>query len=416
MSVQYPEGVPVERVAVAVVGGGPAGLTAAAVIASRGVRVVVLERESEPGGVPRHSDHPGFGMRDLRRFLRGPEYASRLVDRAVGRGVDLRVETQVTGWTGDRRLLVTSPAGRVVIDADAVVLATGARERPRAARLIAGDRPGGVLTTGQLQNMVHVYSQPVGHRAVVVGAELVSWSAVLTLRQAGCRTIARTTEYHRPESPFSAVGGSVLRVPTLARARVVQITGAGRVESVTVQHLDTGRRTTIACDTVVMTGSWIPDHELARMAGLDMDPATLGPVVDPALRTSEPGIFAAGNVVHPVDTADNAALDGSHVARAVQQWLNGDPAAAGNGALRCDRPLRWVTPQRLSPELPPRGDLLFWSDAFRRFPRLRARQGGAVIGELRTPWPMAPGRVFRAPAKLVAGADLRGGPVSVEMM
>ena len=416
-----PVPVPVEHVAVAVVGGGPAGLTTAAALADAGCQVMVIERESELGGVPRHSDHPGFGMRDLRRFVSGPEYSRRLADRAVRAGADVRVESHVTGWAGERSLLVTSPRGRRRVDADAVVVATGARERPRPARMIAGDRPDGVMTTGQLPQLVLPFGRDagdtVGRRAVVVGSELVTWSAVMTLRHAGCQTVAMTTEYDRPEAyaAVGALGRAAFRVPSLTRTRVVRIDGRQGVESVTVQHLDSGRRATIACDTVLMTADWIPDHELLRSGGVDLDAGTLGPVVDEGLRTSTPGLFAAGNVVHPVDTADNAALDGRHVARSVLEWLDGGAVSRETCVFRPVSPLRWVAPQRWAGRTAPRGDLLFWCDTFRRFPRLRARQDGVVIGEVRTPWPMAPGRVFRAPARLVAGSDLRGGPVTIEL-
>lgn len=190
-----------QRVAVAIVGGGPSGLTAAAALADRvDGEVVVIEREAETGGIPRHSDHLGYGMRDLKRFISGPAYARRLTTMARDAGVTLETEAMVTGWAGDRQLQVTSPSGLRAITADAVVLATGARERPRPARLVPGDRPNGVYTTGQLQNLVHVHHAKVGSRALIVGAELVSWSAVLTLREAGCATVGMVSGYDRPEA------------------------------------------------------------------------------------------------------------------------------------------------------------------------------------------------------------------------
>ncbi|MGW4796200.1 NAD(P)/FAD-dependent oxidoreductase, partial [Nonomuraea sp. NPDC004297] len=320
-----------ERVRVAVIGGGPAGLTAAAALAPAvDGDVLVLERERETGGIPRHSDHPGYGLRDLRRFMSGPAYARTLTGSALRAGARLETEAMVTGWAGERTLEVTSPRGRRLVEADAVVLATGARERPRPARFIAGDRPDGVYTTGQLQNLVHLHHRPVGRRAVIVGAELVSWSAVLTLHEAGCRTVLMTSQYARPEAyaAFGVPGRLAFGVLVRPRTRVVAINGRGRVTSVDIEHLDTGRRRRVPCDTVITTGDWIPDHELARTGGLEMDAATLGPRVDTALATSLPGVFAAGNLLHPVDTADVAALDGRHVAAAVLAHLAGAPAAA----------------------------------------------------------------------------------------
>ncbi|BBZ26074.1 oxidoreductase [Mycolicibacterium madagascariense] len=408
------------EVSVVVVGGGPSGLTAAAALAPIvDGRVLVLEREAQTGGIPRHSDHLGYGLRDLHRFVSGPAYARRLTDAARDAGAELETGAMVTGWCGERALEVTSPRGRRVVTADAVVLATGARERPRTARLIPGDRPDGIYTTGQLQNLVHLHHADVGTRAVVVGGELVSWSAVLTLREAHCATVAMVTGQPRSESyaAFRIPGRALLRGPVLTRHRVVRIDGKRRVRSVLVEHLDTGARTSIDCDTVITTGDWIPDHELARTAGLAMDPATRGPLVDAALRTSSPGVFAVGNLLHPVDTADCAALDGSHVAPRVHDWLAGK--SFGHSAIRITTtaPLRWVTPQLVAADggVAPRGNLLFWVDEYHRAPRLRATQDGRVIGRTRTPWPAAPGRIYRAPWTLVADADPSGGDVVVEL-
>lgn len=406
------------RVAVAIVGGGPSGLTAAAALAPEvDGEVLVLEREAETGGIPRHSDHPGYGLRDLRRFVSGPAYARRLTAMAADAGAHLETEAMVTGWAGDRTLQITSPRGVRTVTADAVILATGARERPRPARLVPGDRPDGVCTTGQLQNLVHLHHGRVGSRAVIVGAELVSWSAVLTLRDAGCATVAMVSSYPRAEAyaAFRAAGRALLKGPLLTSARLVGVHGKGRVHSVTVERQ--GRRHEIACDTVVFTGDWIPDHELARTAGVQMDPATRGPVVDAALRTSRPGVFAVGNLLHPVDTADGAALDGRHVATAVRQWLR-SPDTAGSvssARIRAESPLRWAAPQLVSTEggIAARGDLLLWTDEYRRFPALRAVQDGRVVGTARTLWPAAPGRVYRAPWSLVADADPQGGDATV---
>ena len=214
---------------VAIIGAGPAGLTAATyLVRSTLLNVVVLERESEPGGIPRHSDHPGYGIRDLKTFITGPAYARRLAAEALRVGVTIRTDTMVTGWAGDTTLELTSPRGREQLEARAVILATGARERPRAARLIPGDRGAGVYTTGHLQNVVHLKHGSVGRRAVVVGAELVSYSAVLTLRQAGCATALMTTRHAVPESyrAFNlAARTPLLGVRIATRTRLSRIIG-----------------------------------------------------------------------------------------------------------------------------------------------------------------------------------------------
>jgi thioredoxin reductase len=411
-------GAPSESADVVIVGAGPAGLTAARYLRARGVSsVLVLEREAHPGGIPRHSDHLGYGVRDLRTLLSGPAYARRLAELADAAGADIRLSTMVTGWAADRSLLVTSPQGRRRIDAGAVVLATGARERPRSARLVPGDRPDGVFTTGQLQNHVHLHHQPVGTSAVIVGAEMVSWSAVLTLRAAGCRASLMTTEYGRPEAyaAITAAGRLGLRVPVARRTRIARVLGRDRVRAVELEHLDSGQRRTFDCDTVVFTGSWIPDHELARLRGVEIDPRHHGPVVDSALRTTAAGIFGAGNLLHPVDTADVAALDGRHVSMPVKNYLERTGVLAPAVRLRPEPPFAWVTPGLIRPGDVPaaRGHASLWAREHRPFPRVTVRQAGQIIARRRLPWPVSPGRVFRVPWDLFGQVDPEAGDVTI---
>jgi thioredoxin reductase len=406
---------------VAIIGGGPAGLTAAVELAKDGgIDVTVLERETAAGGIPRHSDHLGYGIRDTRTFVSGPAYARKLVSKASSAGATILTDATATGWHGDRSLDVTSPQGRLRVDARAVVLATGARERPRAARLIPGDRTTGVYTTGQLQNLVHLRRRTVGRRAVVVGAELVSWSAVLTLKHAGCRTTLMTTTYPSPESygMFNIAGKSpLLGVHVATRTRLVRIIGKPALQAVEIENLDSGVRRIVECDTVVLTGDWIPDHELARAAGLPMDEGTLGPLVDTALRTGCDGVFAAGNLLHPVDTADIAALDGAHVARTVRDHLNGVPRVAEGVRLQVESPLRWISPGILRPHdyAPARNRLLLWTDALIRIPRVVVRQDGKAIATKTVPWPASPGRVFRVPSSVLKNVDPAGGAATLSL-
>jgi thioredoxin reductase len=375
----------VERADVVVVGGGPAGLAAATELRRRGVdSVVVLEREAEAGGIPRHCAHPGFGLRDLRRVYSGPGYARAWVRTAQRAGVELRTGATVTGWTGERELSVTSPRGLAVVRADAVVLATGCRERPRPARLVPGSRPAGVLTTGQLQRLLHpAATGDVGRRAVVVGAEHVSFSALLTLAGAGVEVAALVTDLprHQTYAAFRTAAALRWRTPLLTRTRISRIVGHGRVTAVEFTHVDTGAVRTLACDTVVFTGDWIPDSELARRGGVDVDPATRGPLVDSAQTTSLPGVFAAGNLVHPAEIADVAALGGRAAAGGVCAWLAGS-AVGAPVRIEVDAPVDWITPQLLVPGCPPPRFALRAS-VVTGPGRLEVRQDGRVLASRR---------------------------------
>lgn len=403
---------------VLIIGAGPAGLTAAGALAGRVGQVLVLDREPTAGGIPRHSDHTGYGLRDLRRVMTGPNYARHLVSQAIAAGALIKTEAMATGWAAGKAVEVTSPEGRYTVEPKAMVLATGARERPRAARRIPGTRPQGVYTTGQLQNIVHLHHGKVGQKAVVVGGELVSWSAVLTLREAGCKTVKMVSQYPKAESyaAFTIPGRTVLRVPVATRSRVTRVLGKPRLEGLEVENLETGERQVIACDTAIFTGDWIPDHELVRSAGIELDPGTLGPLVDTALRTSRDGVFAAGNLLHPVDTADVAALDGRHVADQVVAYLQ-DRQEWGHDGVRitAETPLRWVSPGLLRPGDPvaARGRLLLWTDQFVLRPKVSIIQDETVVARKTLRWPAAPGRVFRVPFSILDRVRRDGGPVRI---
>ena len=404
---------------VLVVGAGPAGLTVAATLARAGAGTVeVLDRERTAGGIPRHSEHLGYGLRDLHRLMSGPAYARRLVDGAVAAGATVRVGVSVTGWAGGLTLDTTSPAGLERITARAIVLATGARERPRAARLVPGSRPEGVYTTGQLQQAVYLERQVIGRRAVIVGAEHVSYSCALTLAHAGVEVVAMTTELARQQSYLAFRAGAALRYrfPLLTGVRVAAVVGRQRVEGVEVIHPG-GTRELIGCDTVVFTGDWVADNELARSGGLRMDRATTGALVDTGLRTSLPGVYAAGNLLHPVLTADAAALDGRHVAATVLADLQGAAPAFSGVRVVAETPLRWVAPGWISDRMaqPPRGRFVSWPAEFGTAPRVHVRQGDRLLARTRPARLMVPNRPYEIGAGWLSRVDLDGPDVVVSV-
>ena len=326
---------------VAIVGAGPAGLSAAIALRQRGAgRVVVFEREPVAGGIPRHTAHVGYGARDQHRLTTGPRYAALLVRRAERAGVEVEVGRSV-GSFADGRVTTNGADGPAEISAHSVLLATGVRERPRAARLVPGDRPAGVLTTGSLQQFTTLHHQRVGTRAVVVGAEHVSFSAVLTLAHAGCKVPAMVTPYPRhqtyPLLRLATAGRH--RVPIYTGVDIAEIVGRNRVQAVV---LTDGRR--IACDTVVFTGDWIPDHELARNAGLPMLAVAKAPIVDHGWHTEQRGVFAIGNLVHPAETADVCALDGRAVATHIMDWLMTREWPAAVAPIKVTAPILWAAP------------------------------------------------------------------------
>ncbi|WP_333742819.1 NAD(P)/FAD-dependent oxidoreductase [Streptomyces ardesiacus] len=404
------------QVDVLVVGAGPAGLAAASLLATTGARVEVLEREQRPGGVPRHCAHGGFGTWPA--TLTGPAYAALLADGAARAGAEVRTGVTALDWAGPRTLTTIGPRGAETLAARAVVLATGARERPRAARLVPGTRPAGVCTTGELQQAVHLYGQHIGTRAVIVGAEDVSHAAADTVRAAGAEVVALVTELPRaPVAPVRTLTARLWhRTPVLTGTTVTELLGHGRLSGVRVRHRD-GRTATLACDTVVFTGDFVPDHELARRGALTLDPGTRGPAVDGALRTSRPGVFAVGSVLHAVESAATAAREGAHAATAVRAWLTreADPADGNWPAgvpLVAEPPLLRITPNRVTPadRLP---YLLRTALPLTR-PVLDVTQDGRPLHRERFPLTRAvPHRALTLTARWTHRVDPGGGPVHV---
>ncbi len=305
--------------------------------------------------------------------------------------------------------------GRASLTARALVLATGCRERPRAARLVPGTRPAGVLTTGWLQRAVYLAGQQPGTRAVVVGAEHVSYSAVMTLAHAGCATVAMVTDRptHTSYTAFDLGARTSLPVPS-ADPHDRQRHPGRRPRDGRRGHRPRHRRySVIECDTVVFTGDWVAENELPRRLGVVMNKASSGPAVDGSFRTTEPGVFAVGNLLHPASTADRCALDGRSAAAAVAEWAGGSaPAWRSRGIdITVDGPALWVVPSVITHRADESQLLLQVTRPLTR-PRVTVTQSGRELWSGRLPW-AAPTRPAPIPGSWRAQVDPAGSAVRV---
>lgn len=337
---------------VIIVGGGPSGVAAAIELRARGVgHVVLLDREPELGGATRHCAHSPFGMREFGRVYLGAAYGRRLEAAAARAGVDVRTRHSVVrfedGRHEDGRLDVTSPRGVETLSARRILIATGARETPRSARLISGDRPIGIVTTGTLQSYVAFHGLMPFRRPVIVGSELVSLSAILTCLTHGARPVAMVEPGPHPLAgpPFSwfpALAG----IPFHRGAELVDIRGTSRVENVTLRLRD-GTVQDIACDGVLLTGRFMPESALFRQSDIGVDAGSTGPAIDQDGRSLDPRIFASGNLLRAVETGGWAFREGRAVGRAIAEDLARDADAGAPIPVTFDAPVKLVVPSLL---------------------------------------------------------------------
>ena len=287
---------------VIIVGGGPTGLSAARRLTDLGVRdVVVLEREAEAGGIPRHCGHLGFGWQSHKRLWTGPRFAAEL--RKATTGLDVRAATTVLELRKDGYLRIQNKSGLGELTARHVLIATGTRETPRAARLVGGSRPQGVMNTGSLQQHVYLHGHKPFDRPVIIGSELVSFSALLTCRHLNIRPLAMLEENARISAP--GPGGLIARfafgVPVWTATRLIAIEGRHNVEAVEIEYR--GKRKHIACDGVIFTGQFRPETALIP-TGLPSD-----------------RFSSAGNVVGPLKTSGECWQQGASAAEGIAKRL-----------------------------------------------------------------------------------------------
>jgi thioredoxin reductase len=357
---------------VAIIGAGPAGLAVAMALRSRGIhRIVVFEREASAGGAPRHCGHTTFGLREFKRLLSGPAYVRRLL--AYAKSIEIRTGVTVSAISDAGDLQLSTRDGAEACRPGRVILATGIREASRSARLISGERPWGVMSTGMLQQLVYLARRRPFERPVILGTELVSFSALLTLRHAGIRPVAMIEPGHRitARRPVDLLARLAFGVPIRYRTEIAEIHGSSRVEAVTLERLD-GRRERIECGGVVVTGEFVPEAALIRASHLTMDSGSGGPLVDQHWRCSDPRFSAAGNLLRPVESAGWAYREGWAAGLAIAQDLRGLlPRPERHIPVRATEPIRFVTPGRIAVPDRPLGPL-----------QLKVRMARPAVGRL----------------------------------
>ena len=353
---------------VVVIGAGPGGLAAAIEAKKAGARdVLVIERDVELGGILLQCIHNGFGLQTFKEDLPGPEYAQRFINEARAVGVEFLLDTMVMDLTPQRRLHLSSRQyGYFTLDARAVVLAMGCRERTRAQIRIPGMRPNGVFTAGTAQRWVNVEGYMPGKNFVILGSGDIGMIMARRLTFEGAK-VSRVLEIQSYLSGLSRNYVQCLQdwdIPLQLQHTIKRVIGKNRVEAVETVAVDDhwnfvpGSEEIIPCDTLLLSVGLIPENELSKKAGVMLDPVTSGPFVDERFQTSVPGIFAAGNVVHVYDLVDYVSVAGNTAGtHAARYALAETQPEADHVLLKAGKNVRYVVPHKLDRNALEAGDV-----------------------------------------------------------
>lgn len=325
------------RADVVIIGGGPAGMSAAAAAKDAGAgEVVIIEREPKLGGILEQCIHNGFGLHKFKEELTGPEYGERYEKMVESRGITVLTDTMAVDITADKSVTaVSKEKGYFNIYAGAVVLAMGCREKPRGALSIPGTRPSGIFTAGTAQKLVNIKGYMPGKKIVILGSGDIGliMARRMTLEGAEVKAVCEIMEDSGGLTRNIVQCLQDFNIPLMLRHTVVEIHGKQRVEGVTVAQVDEklkpipGTEEYIECDTLMLSVGLIPENELSKKAGVELDPKTRGPVVDENRQTKIPGIFACGNVVKVHELVDFVSDEGETAGRAAALYAQVKPVS-----------------------------------------------------------------------------------------
>lgn len=348
---------------VVIIGGGPAGLAAAKAAKDNGAKkVLVIDREKHTGGILNQCIHAGFGLTQFKEELTGPQYADRVGRAATLAGVDYLTDTTVLSLSPDKTVTVLNENGVRDIEAAAVVLATGCRERPRGAIHIPGERPAGIYTAGLAQKLVNVAGVLVGKKVVILGSGDIGLIMARRLTLAGAKVLAVLEAMKTPGGLARNIAQCLddFDIPLHLSHTITDIKGTERVESVTVSKLDdkmqpvAGSEFTLECDTVLLSVGLIPENEVAQSAGIELNPVTNGLAVDENLMTNVEGVFGCGNALHVHDLVDNLAIESAEAGKNAALYAAGQRFEPCPVSVTTDSNFGYVVPLRVSGTKPVR--------------------------------------------------------------
>lgn len=345
---------------IVIIGGGPAGLAAAVSAYDAGARdILIIERDERLGGILGQCIHNGFGLHTFKEELTGPEYADRFISHVTERGIECKLDTIVTNISVTRQITyMNGNEGVVTIEAGAVILAMGCRERPRGALGIPGFRPAGVYTAGTAQRLVNIEGKCIGRRVVVLGSGDIGliMARRMTLEGAKVLCVAELMPYSGGLQRNITQCLDDFGIPLLLSHTVSRIYGKERVTGIDISEVDKdrniipGTEVLYDCDTLLLSCGLLPENELTRQADIDINRVTGGPDVRDDLETSAEGIYACGNVLHVHDLVDHVSQEASRAGKMAAEFVSGRKRTRGMELkVVTEGGIRYSVPQYISP-------------------------------------------------------------------
>ena len=413
---------------IVIIGGGPAGLAAAIAAYDAGCRsILILERDNQLGGILNQCIHNGFGLHTFGEELTGPEYAARFARQVLDRGIAYKLNTMVLSIGGDKKITaVNRTDGLIEIEATAVILAMGCRERSRGALNIPGFRPAGIYSAGTAQRLVNIEGFLPGRRVVILGSGDIGliMARRMTLEGAKVLVVAELMPYSGGLKRNIVQCLNDFGIPLKLSHTVIDIQGRERVTGVTIAEVGPDRKpipgTEIHydCDTLLLSCGLLPENELSRGMGVTISPVTNGPIVDESLQTNIPGVFAAGNVLHVHDLVDFVSEEAAAAGRAAVRYLTNGPQDRGREIpITFEGGPRYTVPASIDPKRV-EGDLVirFRVGGVMKNRRVRLYLDDEAVVSRKRPV-MAPGEMEElklTQAALAAHPDLKQIHIAVE--
>lgn len=374
---------------VVVIGGGPAGLAAALKAREKAEKVAVLERNDELGGILNQCIHSGFGLHVFKEELTEPEYAQRYVDMVKETDISCYLNTMVINVTEDKHVIAMSEDGMLVFEAASIVLAMGCRERTRGQIRIPGTRPAGVFTAGLAQRYVNLENFKPGSRVVILGSGDIGLIMARRLTLEGIKVVGVYELMPYANGLYRNIKNCLddFGIPLHLSTTVTKIVGSKRVQAVEVSAVDEnlkpipGTEEIIPCDTVLLSIGLIPENELSKKAGIELNPITNGPKVDNALETSVKGIFACGNVLHVHDLVDQVTKEAEDAGMYAAEYAAEQKSAEAEISVVPEGLVRYTVPTKIASGRTPVTKIKFRVGRPVKSAKIRITSGDQVIFE-----------------------------------